>query len=81
MSTQCSKHVQECNKLVIYKTRIFGLSWSVTKIMLRCTASKTSKNDFGVCELKMKGAIVERRRQNVQICLHHTFKLYNSLSY
>jgi len=28
-----------------YKTRIFALSSSITKIILRCTVSKTQKND------------------------------------
>ena len=38
----CSKHVQEYNKLII--KRIGAISWSVTKIILRCTVNKTSKN-------------------------------------
>ena len=41
-STQCSKHVEAYNKLN-YKTRICALSWSITKIILRYTVSKTTK--------------------------------------
>jgi len=29
-----------------YKTRIYALSWSIAKIKLRCTVSKTLKNPF-----------------------------------
>ena len=39
---QCSKHVEAYNKLII-KTIICVLLWLVTKIILRCTVSKTSK--------------------------------------
>jgi len=35
MTTKSSKHVEE------YKTRICAVSWSITKIILRCTVSKT----------------------------------------
>ena len=42
LTSWCSKHVEECNQL-IKKTRICALSWSVAKIILRCTVSKTSK--------------------------------------
>ena len=30
-------------KLSYYKTRIFAVSWLITKVILRCTVSKTSK--------------------------------------
>ena len=33
-------------KLTYYKTRFFALSWSVTKIILRCTVSNIVKSDF-----------------------------------
>ena len=42
MSTQCSKHVEAYNKLII-KQEFCALSWLITKIILRCTVSKTSK--------------------------------------
>ena len=42
MSTQCSKHVEEYNKSY-YKTRICALILLITKIILRCTVSKTKK--------------------------------------
>ena len=42
-STMCSKRVQTHNKSY-YKTRICALSWLITKIILRCTISKTSKH-------------------------------------
>jgi len=44
ISTQCSKHVEEYNKH--YKTRICAISWSITKIILRCTVSKALKNNL-----------------------------------
>ena len=43
----CSKHVEAWNKLIVKQT-FCASSWLITKInILRCTASKTSKN--GVC--------------------------------
>jgi len=48
---QCSKHVEEYNKLII-KRRICVWSWLITKIILRCTVSKTSKkklSSLGLC--------------------------------
>jgi len=36
------KRVEACNKLII-KTRFCALSWLITKIILRCTVSKTSE--------------------------------------
>ena len=42
MSTWCSKRVQTYNKSY-FKTRISALSWLITKIILRCTVSKTSE--------------------------------------
>ena len=39
---QCSKHVEVYNKSY-YKTRICAFSWLITKIIMRCTVSKTSK--------------------------------------
>ena len=41
MSTYCSKHVEAYNKSY-YKTRFCASSWLITKIILRCTVSKTS---------------------------------------
>ena len=40
MSTQCSKHVEAYNKLII-KKRFCAISWLITKILLRCTVRKT----------------------------------------
>ena len=42
MSTQCSKHVEAYNKLII-KQSFCAFSWLITKIILRCTVSKTLK--------------------------------------
>ena len=41
MSKWCSKHVEAYNKL--NKTRFCALSWLITKIIMRCTVSKTFK--------------------------------------
>ena len=41
-STTCSKHVETYNESY-YETRICALSWLITKIILRCTVSTTSK--------------------------------------
>ena len=41
MRTQCSKHVEEYNKLTKNEPKICALRWSVAKIILRCTVSKT----------------------------------------
>jgi len=40
----CFEHIvlETCNKSY-YKTRIYALSWLITKIIPRCTVSKTSK--------------------------------------
>jgi len=38
----CAHH-QEVKTVLYYKTRICALSWLITKIILRCTVSKTSK--------------------------------------
>ena len=42
----CSKHV-ETYKISYYETKIYALSWLITKIILRCTVSKTLQNSRG----------------------------------
>ena len=49
---QCSKQVEKYNKL-IKKRGICALSWSISKIILRCTVRKTSKFDLLLYALRV----------------------------
>ena len=44
ISTYCSKRLEEYNNKIIIKQDFCALSWLITKIILRYTVSKTSKN-------------------------------------
>ena len=67
----CSKHIEECNK-PLYKTRICVLGWSFTRIITRCTVSKTkTKNQWR----KVAWSIVSFFRKNLPSVTDETWKL------